>query len=314
MGQESSMPPYSLCFALEGGGGGGVGRRCACDGANILFDIDGVMEKKLVDVGEGMRISEPVKVDKGLKTGGGIYASPSHQGILAIYAYKDNYSVQFTNLNTNRQVEIEVETDSIIGFYDDNVLLLTLGKPLREATVEEVFDNPTVEIFKEIKGTGNVYPWTDVSLLHERRVLYYATTNCELFAFNVDTRTNTRINVGRSVRCIAPLTGIDCGVKAVFQADFGYCIYTLNMDNKVTLVDESLYGDLTVLLPSTSNPRSVNDAVFVHFIHFVKDEKEIDTSHLITFSENSIVRVYRDVFLTYDNKTESWFLVRVVVP
>ena len=142
---------------------------CACENSSFLFDIDEVMEKKLVDVGEGVGISEPVKVERGLIEGYGIFASLSHQGILAICAVNNaSSSVQFTNLNTNRQVEMEVEDDSVPGFYNNKMLLLTSWMPLREVTVEEVFDNPDIETFKEMDETEGVSPYTDVSLLHSR--------------------------------------------------------------------------------------------------------------------------------------------------
>ena len=36
---------------------------CVCDGANLFFDIDDIMRQKLVDVGQGVRIPEPLDVD-----------------------------------------------------------------------------------------------------------------------------------------------------------------------------------------------------------------------------------------------------------
>ena len=274
------------------------------------FNIERVMRKKLVNVGERVRISKPVKVERELVTGYNIYASLSHQGVLAIYDGRN--IVQFANVNNYRQAKINVESTSITGFYDNNMLLLTYGKPLREAIVEKVFGNPNIEMFKEIEGTGDVRPYTDVSLLQERRVLYYPTTNGKLFAFNVDTRTNTEINVGRNVWNIASLTGIDSGVKAVFRSDDN-CAYTLNMDDTVTQVAKRQSGSLTTLLFSTSNPKSFKDAVFVYGDYLVKDEKEMGTSRLITFHGDSMVRVYRDIFLTCVKETRSWVLVRVVV-
>ena len=39
-----------------------VDEYCACEGADILFDIDGVMRKELVDIGEGISISISNKI------------------------------------------------------------------------------------------------------------------------------------------------------------------------------------------------------------------------------------------------------------
>ena len=62
-----------------------------------------------------------------------------------------------------------------------------------------VFNNPSIGIFKRIRGTSNVFPFTDVSLLHERRIVYYYTTDLKLFTFNVDTKKNTEIDIIKSV-------------------------------------------------------------------------------------------------------------------
>ena len=294
---------------------------CACDGADILFDIDGVMRKELIDVGQGVRMTEPLKVEKGLLAGRCIRASLSHNGILAICAEEssseqsnDECTIQFTDLNTNRQVFMKVESYSLVAFYD-SMILLTSDKPLREARVEEVFKNPTIEIFKEIEGTSNVDPSTDVSLLHVRRVLYYPTTNNKLFSFNVDTRMNTEIDVGKYIWTIASFTGIDSDVKAVFQSNDDWRTYTLNNDNTVTKVDERRNRWLRALFPSTSNPTNIRDAVFKYWDVLMKDGNWIDTSRMIEFEYNySVIRVYRDVFLAYDWKKESWVLVRIIVP
>ena len=191
---------------------------------------------------------------------------------------------------------------------------MTWGKPLRGATVGEVFDNSKITTFREIEGTGNVNPYTDVSLLQERRVLYYFTTNGKLFAFNVDDRTNTEIDVGGKVLSVTSFTGIDCGVKIVFKSNDDNCTYTLNMDDTVTLVAEKQEYPLAALLPSTSNPKSVRDAVLMYGWNIVKDGRKIDTTHLIRFDWYSMVRVYKDIFLVYDKGTKSWVLIRILVP
>ena len=43
-----------------------------------VFDIDATMGKELVDVGEGVRMTQPLKVDKNLLSGDSIHASLSH--------------------------------------------------------------------------------------------------------------------------------------------------------------------------------------------------------------------------------------------
>ena len=212
---------------------------------------------------------------------------------------------------------MKVEKVSSVGFYDDRMLLLTSYNPLREGTVESVFDNPSVEVFKEIEGIANVNPFTDVSLLHARCVLYYATTDKKLFSFNVDTRANTEIDVGNKAYTIGSLTGVNCGAKVVFQGGYNDgCTYTLNMDNEVTKVNEKQVGLLTVLFPSGTEPTNIRNGVFKYSDDtIIKGGSKIDTSHLVDFKGNCpAVRVYRDVFLAYNHNTKSWVLVQISTP
>ena len=172
---------------------------------------------------------------------------------------------------------------------------------------------PHISIFNEIEGTRSVFPRTDVSLLQERRVLYYFIVDGRLFVFNVDTRTNVELDVGGQIWNVASLTGIDSGVKAVFQ-NSDNCIYTLNMDDTTTQVGGRQDHTLMALLPSSSDPKSVRGDVIIYEKYLAKVGKKVDTNHLIRFYGRSLVRVYRDIFLAYDGKTESWLLIRITVP
>lgn len=285
---------------------------CVCDNVNVLFDIEGVMRQQLVDVGQGVRMTRPLGIEKKLLTGDDVFASVSHKGILAVYA---RGIIQITDLNNGRQVNMKVEDATLIGFYDEMMILLASWKPLREVRVEEVFESSTLETVKEIKDTCSVSPWTDVSLLHVRRVLYYRTIyDHKLYSFNVDTRANTWIDVGRRVDKMASFTGIDCNIRAVFQDYDNRCTYTLNTDNTVTKVNEE-QNDLSTLFPSTSDINNINDVVFEYGGELRKNRNRIDTNKLIYFDDYySVIRVYRDVFLTYDWCKKSWVLVRIITP
>lgn len=284
---------------------------CACEGANILFDIDEVLKKELVDVGNGVKMSRPLKLEKDLLTGEYISVSLSHKGILAICA--NIYTVQFTDLNNGRQVDMEVECCSTVGFYDDMMILLVNYEPLREARVEDMFDVRVKKKFKKIKETDDFARYTDVSLLHERRVLYYPTMYGALCSFNVDTRENTVVDLESIVYTISSFTGIDCGLKCVFwYCDNSTCI--LDMNSTMTKVNNSSNDMPITLFPSTSNPKTIKDAVFKYGDHLVKNGDIIDTSNMINFDGyNSVVRIYRDIFLVYDCSVKSWILMRIIV-
>lgn len=285
---------------------------CACDGADILFDVDRVMEQELVDVGEGVRMTEPVRMRTALMTGDGVRVSLSHKGVLAVYDNTQDI-VQLTNLSTGRQVDMMVEATSLMGFYDDKALLLTCWMPLREATVESVFSAPSVKTFTRIEGTSGVSPCTDTSLLQTRRVLYCPTTDGRLFAFNVDTRAITEADVGRKVSSVACLTGVGCNVEAVFKDNDDKCTYALNRNSTVTRVSERHEGDLTAMFPSAAEPGNIARAVLKYW-DFVKGGNSVSMNRLMEFDGDSVVRVFRDVFLGYDYETRSWAVFRLINP
>ena len=277
-----------------------------------MFDIDSVMRKELIDMGEGVRMSEPVKVERELLTGSNTCASLSHDGVLAVYADR---AIQFTDLSTDKQVKMSADNYSLVGFYDSNALLLTWGEALREATVEDVFEHPAIETFREVEGTSDVIPFTDVSLLQERRVLYYYNAYYKLFAFDVDARANTEIGIGKKVCDIASCTGVDCGAKAVFRDCCDDCTYVWNNGNAVARVNEDQGHSLAALFPSASNPGDIANAVFKYGEILVKNDNAINRSKPAEFARHgSVVRVYRDIFLCYDHDTSSWALLRFAVP
>lgn len=301
---------------------------CACNNADLLFDIESVMRKRMCWLGEGVGISEPVRVDKGLRSEYvWCHVSLSFYGVLAIYSTTDNdydyqyikgdgiHIVQLTDLNTDRQVEFEVEELSNFGFYDGSVILLTFNKPLREAIVEDIFRNHNLERFKNIGTVDNAFPVVDSAVLNETRVLYYNTLDSKLFSYNVDTKINTQMTIEQSSSWCTSLTGIDCGVRRVFQDEETYT-YILTKDDTVIKVDGKKRDKyLKGIFPSSSDSTNLSNAAFRYGKRLMIKGKKIYTETPIKFGDyGSIIRVYRDIFLLFDRIIMSWVLSRIVVP
>ena len=143
---------------------------------------------------------------------------------------------------------MKVDGISNAAFYDDKVILLTWYKPLREATVEDVFNKKNISVFKKIGDVDYVYPYADISLLHSRRMLCYTSKQGIPYEFNVDTRENRKIEIEQKVFMFSSLMGVDCGVKAVFQDPDNRFTYTLDWNNKVTPLHEVREGFLRWLV------------------------------------------------------------------
>lgn len=290
-----------------------VDEYCACEGADLLFDVEGVLGQRLVDVGEGVKVSEPLEVERHPAAPvSGSLTTLSHRGVLAIYSPARG-SLWFVDLGTGRRVMRRVRGTTLVGFYDDMALALTWDMPLRDSTVEDVFRTGAASL-RGIGGTSGVKPGADVSLLNERRVLYYCTRGSRLFAFNVDTRVNAEVDIGRRVSRMLSLTGIDCGVRAVFFDSDDDRSYSLYENNSVTIVEERLGPRLKGVFPSASSPKRFRDAVFTDGSSLLRRRKEMKGGNLVRLDWGSITRVYRDVFLAYNGASGAWYLIRVVVP
>ena len=87
------------------------------------------------------------------------------------------------------------------------MIFLTLNKPLREASVENVFRECNISQFRRIGKVDEVTPFTDVSLLNETRTFYYKSSN-KLFSYNMDTKENAEIDVGRRMWFCASLSTV----------------------------------------------------------------------------------------------------------
>ena len=139
----------------------------------------------------------------------------------------------------------------------------------------------------------------------------------KLFSFNVDTKMNVEIDLGQKFGTIASLTGIDCEMKAAFKYSRYNTgsIYTLNMDNSVTKVNEKQYDYVTRIFPSVINPKNITGAMFKYECNIIKDRNRINTDDLIRFGcYYSVIRIYQDIFLVYDENTKSWVILRIVTP
>lgn len=285
--------------------------------ADKVFDTKRLAIRGLMDVRNsgGIRVSRPVKINKVLRTkGNSFYASLSHKGILAICSDVFLSSgLQITDLTiAGRQVDFSVESSTHIAFYDDKMIALTSGETLREAKVEDVFGCPKTSTFKKITDIA-VYSDGETSSVHYSRQLYYKSLDRDLYVFNVDTRSNTALH--RKVYSFADATGIDCGIKFLFQDYNDEKIYSYNEDNTVSLVSEYREKYLSHIFPSTSNPTDIKSAAFkIDNTLVFRDKKNVFTVPFKFEPNYSLVRIVKDIFLVYDQVSSTWVLARIVVP
>lgn len=307
----------------------------AFDKAVEIFKVNDIMKQDLIDVGENVKMTKPIKFDiKSWEDDIVVSAAISHNGILAsevipqyprpenvcfsfgINPCKPKNALRVIDLCGNRNVKVEECSDVSIGFYDNNIVLITEGKIL-QCIVDELFSTPTKTKFEEIKsGTVGNYK-TDMSLLHWTRNIYYFGV-CKGFswsvsAYNVDSQSNTDIDVGAGANSIMSITGINLGTPLIYSQ--GGCIYKWEKENILECKLPTVINNISVIFPSHNNPYDLSLSVFSNSAVYVRNGKKIYTDKVAKYNEITCpIRVYKDVFLTYNPIDKYWSLMRIVVP
>eukprot|EP00766_Chilomastix_caulleryi_P006825 gnl/Chilomastix_caulleri/952.p1 GENE.gnl/Chilomastix_caulleri/952~~gnl/Chilomastix_caulleri/952.p1 ORF type:complete len:267 (-),score=32.73 gnl/Chilomastix_caulleri/952:182-982(-) len=263
-------------------------------------------------------MSEPVPLGWKLRGGHFIYASLSHKGVLSIFSSMHKYALQFTDLVNDKQNEIDVANWTHVGFFDDSFLMLTYGESLKSSEVEEILKKGDQATFKVI-NTGPIYCWTELSLIQETRTLVYCMLSSGSFQYNIDIGISTRIPINRKIWAFASLMGIDVGVKGVFYENgCGDLVHSLNHDFSITnIVSENTGYSVIFVIASESEPMNLVKAakLYGNGFFFINGKRGEDIGGPVLYQEyQSIVRLYRNIFMMYNRATDSWVLVRIVVP
>ena len=293
---------------------------CAYPCADELAGIDEAMRARSIDIGFGVKMGSPHKLDYKLRGGSYIYSSLSHEGIFAVSSLVgERKAVQLTNMLSGNQCEFNVEGTTNIGFYDSNMLVLTYRKPIRRCSVSSMFEKPDISTLERVGEIDKVSCYTDVSLLHTRRVLYYTSSGCLPYKYNIDTGQNKRVLDGKKVWPFGSVTGINTNTKTIFREyGNGNHVFGLKKDGKLSeiLSNDPIYC-LTFILPSSSDPTDLRKAlkIYSNGRAYIKENECVSLDIPIKFEGGlSIVRIYRDIFLMFDDNSESWVLTRIVVP
>ena len=293
---------------------------CAFPAADFVLDVDAVLGKPLVEIGAGIKVSEPVEVDRSLRTGSFVSASLSHEGVLATYVYDDTHLVQLTDFVENRQVDIEVEGRTTVGFYDDVVLFITDAMTPRESRIKKVFEEHSVEVFEYIVDLEGIDCYIDVSRLPSTKKLLYSDVCCELCEYDFVTRRNRRVGIEKRVCCMGSLTGIDVGVKCVFDEEYGELFtYSLGDDGEVKhVLDVYNESSLVAFIPSLSHPLDLEKwglKIYSEGPCYINKDIVFNMTGVEKgYNFSSIVRVYKDIFLLHDDGHLRWVLVKILVP
>ena len=254
-----------------------------------------------------------------------VYAALSPSGTLAVHMYdKNGFAIYFINLVNGDRTRIPIEDWTSMGFYDDKVVFVTIGKPIRECSLANIwmrFDG--LELIDK-GGPEDIMCDTDMSLINERRVFYYATTSGDMYRYNVDSGLHEHVPTGVQVSGICPTTGIDTGFEVLFTGEGegweDVHLYGININNGEVKKLFSTKADrvFSMVIPSSSQPFDISKAIMLsfngRFYSGTHPEGVVFQAPLGYNRDMSLVRLYKDVFLMLDSVSHEWFLVRLAVP
>lgn len=301
-----------------------------------VFGVGRVMEQELVVISEEIKIFKLVKVDRVWRSGSYIHARVSLNGTLCLYMRSDNdngsscsnhqmnsgrndnnndnkHTLQFINTSTNKGVIINVEESSSVAFYNEKAILLTFRKYPRESNVEDLFQARNLSTFKNV-GDVKVDPHTDTSVTHSTRWLYYNSVDGVLYKYNVDTKENVQLDIGHQVWSSASLLGVDVGVRCIFRDRKDRCTYALDEDSSVAKLCKKEGNRVKSFFAHSSDPYSLESGMTVYERCLRKNDVKHPLGKQLNFGcDDSIVRLYKDVFMFYDYRQSQWVVSRVVV-
>ena len=279
--------------------------------AKHLPEVKYALEAELKQLDGGIKISKPIPVPWIHSKGDFIYVSVSHEGVFAIYNYKTK-TIEIIDVIGGRRVYLSgVDKTSIIAFYDKNALLLTWKQRIKVARVVDIFAAKSLSVFTDIDSEP-VDSMCDVTRVQMTRRLYYRSTfNNKLYMLNVDTLKSTCTEV--SARWSLSTTGVSCGYECIINVNGKVC--GLDSSGKTTEFAD-LINDPYVIVPSDSNPNDITKAaIFTFQRKYNYKGNNYEIKNPVEFNRNiSMARVYKDVFILYDNYKEEWVAVRILVP
>lgn len=270
-------------------------------------------DNKLIDLGNGVKISPIVPLENTLKGGSDAIASISHEGIMAVYTGNGGCVVQFSDLSSSDQFSITVENESKVGFYDDKIVLLTTGQVLREVEYEKLMTQKNTSAFRNINSVSVICK-ADVSKLNATKILYYTSINYDVYKFDFSNMKNISYNFGRKATSIASSSGICNRYDGIFHEFQGnrWSYTSLGGNNSQIFCENT---EIAIIIPSVSDPNNTGRMlkVLTNCCFYFQPGTTVGIDKYVVPAPFSIVRVYRDVFVMYDRNKSAWVAARIVV-
>ena len=267
-------------------------------------------KEDLINISENIKISKPVVFERPGFASDDCYASISHNGILAFsYRIATGYSLQFVDLLSERARSVEMDKAVLIGFYNDEAVLIRQGCPLSVIKVDSFFDPMGYPAFEDVTEVQCGNTVSDVTRLNKTRRLYFkGNEDAALYVYNVDTKECSNVE-SQSVSSFIETTGIDLGFNTLMSLDAGGAVFGIKEDNSVVSVGGNVPDGASVIIPSSKKPDDIDRWFTVS--GFVP---QTNTEFMKFGNTISLVRVWRDVFMVYDETRANWVFMRIIVP
>eukprot|EP00766_Chilomastix_caulleryi_P002348 gnl/Chilomastix_caulleri/3331.p1 GENE.gnl/Chilomastix_caulleri/3331~~gnl/Chilomastix_caulleri/3331.p1 ORF type:complete len:189 (+),score=19.11 gnl/Chilomastix_caulleri/3331:243-809(+) len=148
--------------------------------------------------------------------------------------------------------------------------------------------------------------FTDVSIIQSTGKLYFSTMMCLTYCYFLKTGKIGSVPHQFKVWGFCSLSGINCGAQCIYQEAYSkrktVCVHEDGTCSPIPLLlNES---GVIAVFPSKSSPGDFTKALFKTLGGFVINYSHVSTPTFLSVDPfHSIVRVYDDIFITINRKT-----------
>ena len=262
---------------------------------------------------DDFKLGKPVQTGLTYKHSSSIIACLSDKGILCFHS-DTNSELVLCDIFTKKMKIIKAASSytSPVIYKDKLYLFASNSSVLKYNHLEEVFLAHDINGFSSMNFDGVKYQ-CDYSNVSNSGLVYYINSGGMLCEFDLNIM-KYRVLGGEHGNAVFSSTSIPVpGIISMYSAAGGK-VCALDRDKKVIVLKEGC-GNANVFIPSMSNPSSCDDGLLFDYQYvYHKGKKHTITSPVKFKCYQSILRICNDIFLVFDDNTNAWVCMRILVP
>eukprot|EP00767_Chilomastix_cuspidata_P002153 gnl/Chilomastix_cuspidata/228.p1 GENE.gnl/Chilomastix_cuspidata/228~~gnl/Chilomastix_cuspidata/228.p1 ORF type:complete len:753 (+),score=232.75 gnl/Chilomastix_cuspidata/228:41-2299(+) len=273
--------------------------------------------KKTVHNMDGLHISDPVVLKKiPVDNFLAVTAAVSCEGVLCFYSWHTKKLFLY-NLFTENAMEIGgFASYAFLAVFEERVYLGELkSEVVLHASIADLFTKGDVATFERmtVPKISSTAAYTDRAVFTGE--IFYNSRNA-LVKLNLSSGEFTELFIDGGIHYIASTTSIAIpGVRIAVDTHDGRFLYKIAHGETEKEVIGDLKGEVLTLLPSTKDTSDLKNAAWINYsreVHYRGKTIALE-KHVRPLLWHSLVRIYRDAFILFDEMRQQWVVCRIWV-